>query len=46
MTDKSPDLDQRVCFDPLLREFINPKHELAIAVSLKCRAMSSISTVV
>lgn len=30
MTGKSPDQDQRDCFDPLLREFINPKHELAI----------------
>jgi len=30
MTGKSPDQDQRDCFDPLLRDFINPKHELAI----------------
>ncbi len=30
MTGKSPDQNQRDCFDPLLQDFINPKHDLAV----------------
>jgi len=30
MIGTSPDQNQRDCFDPLLKDFINPKHDLAI----------------
>ncbi|MDI6402859.1 hypothetical protein QLX67_12700 [Balneolaceae bacterium ANBcel3] len=30
MIGKSPDQNQRDCFDPLLKDFINPKHDLAM----------------